>query len=169
MLKSNSGSCTCIPSSRIPTGGWYRFRAASSRPRCALNPRLTISANLSYALGQVGGLAASSAVFQSRLESELRARLHAPNCENVRYPLSSTISAWPDVRTDSLYNKSANPQNWSLIFRPTFSGLRETLTLRAWSLSSCSRRAPPFSLILRVYQWVVRFSRRTVLTERHKI
>lgn len=40
-------------------------------------------AQLLRGLGQVGGLAASSAVFQSRLESELRARLHAPNSENL--------------------------------------------------------------------------------------
>ncbi|KAG6916909.1 hypothetical protein DXG01_004742 [Tephrocybe rancida] len=34
-------------------------------------------------LGQVGGLAAASAVFQSRLDSELRARIHTPGAEET--------------------------------------------------------------------------------------
>ncbi|KAG6852103.1 hypothetical protein C0991_003115, partial [Blastosporella zonata] len=34
-------------------------------------------------LGQVGGLAAASAIFQSRLDSELRARIHTPGAEET--------------------------------------------------------------------------------------
>ncbi|KAG6868424.1 hypothetical protein C0993_003101 [Termitomyces sp. T159_Od127] len=40
-------------------------------------------AQLVRGLGQVGGLAAASAVFQSRLDTELRARIHAPNAEET--------------------------------------------------------------------------------------
>ena len=39
--------------------------------------------------GQVGGVAISSAIFQSSLESELRSRIHRPNAEDVR-PMSQT-------------------------------------------------------------------------------
>ena len=34
--------------------------------------------------GQVGGVAISSAIFQSKLESELRSRIHRPDAEDVR-------------------------------------------------------------------------------------
>ena len=34
--------------------------------------------------GQVGGVAISSAIFQSNLESELRSRIHRPDAEDVR-------------------------------------------------------------------------------------
>jgi hypothetical protein len=34
--------------------------------------------------GQVGGVAISSAIFQSSLESELRSRIHRPDAEDVR-------------------------------------------------------------------------------------
>ena len=34
--------------------------------------------------GQVGGVAISSAIFQSRLENELRSRIHQPDAEDVR-------------------------------------------------------------------------------------
>lgn len=33
--------------------------------------------------GQVGGLAAASAIFQSRLDSELRRSIHGPDAESV--------------------------------------------------------------------------------------
>ena len=33
--------------------------------------------------GQVGGVAISSAIFQSNLESELRSRIHRPDAEDV--------------------------------------------------------------------------------------
>ena len=35
-------------------------------------------------IGQVGGVAISSAIFQSSLESELRSRIHRPDAEDVR-------------------------------------------------------------------------------------
>ena len=35
--------------------------------------------------GQVGGVAISSAIFQSNLESELRSRIHRPDAEDVRF------------------------------------------------------------------------------------
>jgi hypothetical protein len=34
--------------------------------------------------GQVGGVAISSAIFQSNLEGELRSRIHRPDAEDVR-------------------------------------------------------------------------------------
>ena len=37
-------------------------------------------------IGQVGGVAISSAIFQSSLESELRSRIHRPDAEDVRVP-----------------------------------------------------------------------------------
>ena len=37
-------------------------------------------------IGQVGGVAISSAIFQSSLESELRSRIHRPDAEDVRDP-----------------------------------------------------------------------------------
>ena len=40
--------------------------------------------------GQVGGVAISSAIFQSNLESELRSRIHRPDAEDVR-PLRHVI------------------------------------------------------------------------------
>ncbi|KIJ98026.1 hypothetical protein K443DRAFT_104663 [Laccaria amethystina LaAM-08-1] len=59
-------------------------------------------AQLLRGLGQVGGLAASSAVFQSRLESELRARLPAPNSENliqqIRQSAKLVASLPPDIQ-----------------------------------------------------------------------
>ena len=36
-------------------------------------------------IGQVGGVAISSAIFQSSLESELRSRIHRPDAEDVRF------------------------------------------------------------------------------------
>ena len=45
------------------------------------NPSLLTQFILS---GQVGGVAISSAIFQSRLESELRNRIHRPDAEDVR-------------------------------------------------------------------------------------
>ena len=38
-------------------------------------------------IGQVGGVAISSAIFQSSLESELRSRIHRPDAEDVRSPI----------------------------------------------------------------------------------
>ncbi len=38
-------------------------------------------------LGQVGGVAVSSAIFQQRLDSELRARITGPDAEEARYQL----------------------------------------------------------------------------------
>lgn len=35
-------------------------------------------------VGQVGGVAISSAIFQSSLETELRKRIHTPDAEDVR-------------------------------------------------------------------------------------
>ena len=37
--------------------------------------------------GQVGGVAISSAIFQSSLEGELRSRIHRPDAEDVRFSL----------------------------------------------------------------------------------
>ncbi|KAF8548900.1 hypothetical protein OG21DRAFT_1422225 [Imleria badia] len=42
--------------------------------------------------GQTSGVAIASAVFQSRLDTELRLRIHAPDAENVSSPPSSTLS-----------------------------------------------------------------------------
>jgi len=43
---------------------------------------------ISQPIGQVGGVAISSALFQSRLDSELRARIHTPDAEEVGWTLS---------------------------------------------------------------------------------
>ena len=45
---------------------------------------LTLSSDSIISLGQVGGVAISSAIFQSCLERELRSRIHRPDAEDVR-------------------------------------------------------------------------------------
>ena len=54
-------------------------------------------------IGQVGGVAISSAIFQSSLESELRSRIHRPDAEDVRSPirLFHSILKNPDCVTCS--------------------------------------------------------------------
>ena len=42
-------------------------------------------------IGQVGGVAISSALFQSRLDSELRARIRTPDADEVGSAISGTI------------------------------------------------------------------------------
>jgi len=41
-------------------------------------------------IGQVGGVAISSALFQSRLDSELRARIHTPHADKVGSAMNRT-------------------------------------------------------------------------------
>jgi hypothetical protein len=42
-------------------------------------------------LGQVGGVAISSAVFQSKLDNELRARIHTPDADEVGSTLNCAM------------------------------------------------------------------------------
>lgn len=64
-----------------------------------------------FSIGQVGGLAAASALFQSRLDTELRARIHSPDADEVSIPHEAkTYSTdeffslvYPDHKKDSAF------------------------------------------------------------------
>ncbi|KAF9463425.1 vacuolar amino acid permease [Collybia nuda] len=59
-------------------------------------------AQLLRGLGQVGGLAVASAIFQSRLDTELRAHIHSPDAEKIikriRYSSRHVIDLSPDLQ-----------------------------------------------------------------------
>lgn len=54
-------------------------------------------------VGQVGGVAISSAIFQSKLETELRKRIHTPDADDVRFrfPPSQLVAIGVAETTDA--------------------------------------------------------------------
>ena len=86
----------------VGTGFGQVFRGLGNS---SLLPLLSTTSDAPMYTGQVCGVAVSSALFQSRLDSELRARIQTPDAEEVsshmRYPLSAVLTNCHAIGADN--------------------------------------------------------------------
>ena len=101
--------------------------------------------SLTRTLGQVGGVAISSALFQSILNVELHKRIHRPDAEEVSCPclvppclaFLAAYSFMPDADENCRSSaRSGTPRRSSRSSRPTCSAPRATRTRSVFARSS---------------------------------